>query len=137
MGAKSFEELRVWQEARKLSDLVGRLLQSGGFGRDYVMQDQLNAAVVSTANNIAEGFRRRTSRDFAHFVRIAASSNAEVASLIQVAEGRHYVSSIDRDHVLLSTASIDRMLRALEKALRGNGPAGRYPSSYGPKVRRS
>jgi four helix bundle protein len=127
MGVKSFEELRVWQEAKRLSDLVGELLARGRW--DEVVRDQLNTAVVSTAKNIAEGFRRRSSRDFADRVRIAASSNAEVASLIQVAEGRHYVSSIDRANVLLSTASIDRMLRALEKALRGNGPAGRYPSS--------
>jgi len=44
-------------------------------------------------NNIAEGFERRTSKDFGHFLDIAKGSSGEVRSMLYLAEDRKYLSS--------------------------------------------
>lgn len=42
-------------------------------------------------NNIAEGFERRTSKDFGHFLDIAKGSSGEVRSILYLAEDRGYL----------------------------------------------
>jgi four helix bundle protein len=42
-------------------------------------------------NNIAEGFERRTSKDFGRFLDISKGSSGEVRSMLYLAEDRSYV----------------------------------------------
>ncbi len=43
-------------------------------------------------NNIAEGFERRTKKDFAHFLDLSKGSSGEARSMLYLAEDRNYVS---------------------------------------------
>jgi len=43
-------------------------------------------------NNVAEGFERRTRKDFAHFLDLSKGSAGEVRSMLYLAEDRNYVS---------------------------------------------
>ena len=74
MGVVRFEELRVWQAAKCLCDEIGALIQRPSLQNDDAIKNQLNAATLSTMANIAEGFMRGGSKEFAQFVRIAAGS---------------------------------------------------------------
>jgi four helix bundle protein len=51
-----FEELDVWQRARKLTKSVYDLSDLGAFARDFELRDQMRRAAVSIMSNIAEGF---------------------------------------------------------------------------------
>ncbi len=86
--AERFEDLRIWQQARQLANAVYETL---GDLRDYGFRDQILRASVSTMNNIAEGFERRTSRDFGHFLDIAKGSCGEVRSMLYLAEDLNYM----------------------------------------------
>ncbi|MGH7220630.1 MAG: four helix bundle protein [Nitrospiraceae bacterium] len=44
---------------------------SGEAGKDFGWRDQIRRAAISTMSNIAEGFGRRSDRDFAHYLDIA------------------------------------------------------------------
>jgi hypothetical protein len=44
MGVYRFEDLRVWQAARKQCDRVGGLINRPEFRRDRPLSDQMNAA---------------------------------------------------------------------------------------------
>jgi len=131
MGVNRFEELRVWQAAKALSDELGGLLRTSGLRDDFVLRDQLNGAVLSVVANIAEGFARRSSRDFVRFLRIAAGSNSETRALLLAAEGRGYISPSDCSRLVEASNSIARMLRSLESALRGapRPPPGHKPGT--------
>ena len=88
--AERFEDLRIWQQARLL---VNEVYDAFSNCRDYSFKDQMTRAAVSAMNNIAEGFERRTSRDFGHFLDIAKGSAGEVRSMLYLAEDRHYTTS--------------------------------------------
>jgi 23S rRNA-intervening sequence protein len=75
MGVNRFEDLRVWQAAKKQSDLVGELLTRPEFQRNRRLSDQMDGAALSTMFNISEGFLRRN-----------YLTAAEIGSLIELNE---------------------------------------------------
>ncbi len=117
MGVHRFEDLRVWQAARELSEAIGRLAAAERFCRDTALRQQLSAAVVSTMANIAEGFVRGGRKEFSRFVRIARGSNAEVRALLYVCRDRGYLSETELRDLLAQNDSVGRMLRVLETRL--------------------
>lgn len=88
--AERFEDLQIWQEARALANCV---YEAFGDCRDYALRDQIQRASTSVMNNVAEGFERRTSKGFGHFLDIAKGSSGEVRSMLYLAEDRRYIPS--------------------------------------------
>ena len=88
--AERFEDLRIWQQARQLTNSVYEKLDDC---RDYAFRDQMQRAAVSIMNNISEGFERRTLKDFGHFLDMAKGSSGEVRSMLYLAEDRSYMTS--------------------------------------------
>lgn len=68
MKVKSFEDLQVWQDARKFVKSIYELTSSFGFSKDYGFKDQIQRASVSIMNNIAEGFERDNDKEFMNFL---------------------------------------------------------------------
>lgn len=87
-----FEDIVAWQKARELVKEVYRLSSDGRFAKDYGLRDQLRRASVSVMLNIAEGFARKTSREFLQFLVVAHGSVAEVQSALYVALDQGYIS---------------------------------------------
>lgn len=90
---QTFEDLWIWQEARQL---VAEIYADFGEGtpgvRDYAFRDQIQRAVISIMNNIAEGFERNTLVEYARHLDIAKGSCGEVRSMYYVAEDLGYVT---------------------------------------------
>ena len=82
---KTFEDLNTWQEAIELARDVYALTREGQFAKDFGLRDQIRRACVSISANIAEGFERRTTKEYLHFLSIAKGSAGEVRSLVRVA----------------------------------------------------
>ena len=64
---KSFEELIIWQEARKFANNIYKLTKN--FPKEELcgLTSQMRRASVSVMSNIAEGFDRRTTKEFISF----------------------------------------------------------------------
>ena len=75
-----FEDIQAWQNARELTSQVYRLTKIGEFARDFGLRDQIRRATVSIMANVAEGFARRSDKDFANFLNIARSSVPKCSS---------------------------------------------------------
>ena len=60
-GARRFEELWVWQQARELVREIYEDLRAGAGSKDFGFRDQIQRAGISVMNNIAEGFCASTS----------------------------------------------------------------------------
>ena len=69
-----FEDLDVWQNARKLVLMVYRLTQAEQFSKDFGLKDQIRRAAVSVVSNIAEGFESPTQKTFADYLGRAKAS---------------------------------------------------------------
>ena len=74
MVSRSFEELRVYQAAEKLSDVIWDVVQDW----DYLARDTVGKQVIRSADsvgaNIAEGTGRGSYQDNRRFLRIARGS---------------------------------------------------------------
>ena len=92
--AKRFEDLWIWQEARKLVKEIYQDFRLGNGSRDYGFRGQIQDAGVSIMNNIAEGFERTTDPDFARFLDVAKGSCGEVRSMYYTAEDLGYIDSL-------------------------------------------
>ena len=62
------------------------------FTSDYKFRDQIHSAAVSVMSNIAEGFSRRTAKEFGQFLFIAKGSVAEVQSQLYVTLDQGYIN---------------------------------------------
>ena len=81
--ASTFEELIIWQDAKKLANFVHFTYLNL---KDFGFKNQINSAAISVMNNTAEGFERYSKADFKRFLQIAKASNAEVRSMTYLAE---------------------------------------------------
>ena len=66
----------------QLGDRVAALLELDYFSRRRGLADQLDRAVVSISNNIAEGFERGTTDTLINYVYIAKGSTGETRSML-------------------------------------------------------
>ncbi len=47
MAVKQFEDLEVWKEARRLTQIIYRLTKEDKFSKDFALRDQIQRAAVS------------------------------------------------------------------------------------------
>jgi len=88
-----FEDIEAWKESRKLVKLVYTAINaSEKFQKDYRLVNQIQGASVSVMSNIAEGFSRKSNKEFAQFLFISKSSAAEVQSQLYVALDQNYIT---------------------------------------------
>ena len=66
-----FEKLEVWQLAVDLADFVLELLDAFPPNRHLRLVGQMEAAVTSPAQNIAEGKGRQYKKEFIQYLHIA------------------------------------------------------------------
>lgn len=88
---RHFEELEAWKTARQMANLVYQLSNSGAFGRDFGLRDQIRRAAVSVLSNIAEGFESRTQALFIDFLGRAKGSAGEVRAQAYIALDQGYI----------------------------------------------
>ncbi len=99
MKLTRFEDLECWQEARKLVSKVYAVSRDGAFKKDLRLSGQIQAAAASGMANIAEGFIRRSDKEFIQFLFIAMSSAAEVQSHLYIALDQGYISQTQFDDI--------------------------------------
>ncbi len=86
-----FEELECWQEARKLVRMIYALTKMNKFKKDFELIGQIRRSAVSSMANIAEGFHRKSNRDFMKFLDYSRTSVVETMSHIYVALDQSYI----------------------------------------------
>ncbi len=69
-----FEDIQAWQKARELNREIHCITKNSHFSKDYSLRDQIRRASISIIANIAEGFGRRSKREFANFLNMAHGS---------------------------------------------------------------
>lgn len=79
----------------------------------FALTAQVRRAAVSVACNIAEGSKRRTRKDYAHFLNTAEASLTEVECILLIARDLNYLTPSSADPLLQKTGEIARMLNAL------------------------
>src|SRR6267142_6913668 len=89
---KRIEDIQACQKARQVTKIIYELTGNGMFARDFGLRNQIQRASVSIMANIAEGFGRRSDKEFANFLNMAHGSGSEVQSHLYVALDLNYIS---------------------------------------------
>jgi len=87
-----FEDLEIWQEARKLAKEVFILSKETDLKNDFRFKEQIKASSGSVMDNIAEGFERDGNLEFRQFLSIAKGSAGETRSQIYRLYDYEYIS---------------------------------------------
>ncbi|WP_311195798.1 four helix bundle protein [Antarcticibacterium sp. 1MA-6-2] len=77
---RRFEDLEIWQEARKLSNEIIKLSKNSELKNDFKLREQIKGSSGSIMDNIAEGFERDGNLEFRQFLSIAKGSAGETRS---------------------------------------------------------
>jgi four helix bundle protein len=117
MGARTVEELICYQLALQLRKVCMAITARPAFKDDRRFRDDFRAAARSASSNIAEGFRRRTHREFARYLEYSMSSIAETAHHVNDARSCGYISVGEEANCLQlakrSNTAVSRLRRYL------------------------
>ena len=115
----SYRDLRVWQEARKLTVHIYKVTDRFPKHELYGLTGQLRRAAVSVASNIAEGKGHQTDKEFLKFLFHARGSLLEAETQIILSRELQYCSEEEADSLLKTTAKLGGLLTGLVNSLRG------------------
>jgi len=85
MRIDKFEDILSWQKGRELANVIYTAFEKSN---DFGFKNQIERASVSIMNNIAEGFERRSNKEFRHYLFIAKGSCGEVRSMLYLDLGK-------------------------------------------------
>ena len=95
MKIEKFEDIQAWQKARELVKSIYEITSKDNFARDHGLKDQIRRASVSVMSNIAEGFSRKSNKEFIQFLHVAKGSASEVQSQLYIALDLKYIPEIE------------------------------------------
>ena len=113
------EDIQAWRKARELVREIYKKCAEGALRKDFGLTDQLRRAAVSSMSNVAEGFGRKSDRDFARFLDVARGSVVEVQSLLYVALDVRYLDEQEFQRLNRLADETASLIGGLTSYLRG------------------
>lgn len=117
MKVKDYKELKVWQKGIDIVDKIYTITDTFPKEEMYCLAIQMRRAAVSVPSNVAEGFNRKHTREFAQFLRASLGSCAELDTQLIIALKRKYVIEENAKEVERDIEDESRMLSALIRTL--------------------
>ena len=124
MKVERFEDLVIWQQARKLSKEVYEITKMGDFRYDSRFVQQIRAAVGSVMDNIAEGFERDGNKEFVQFLYIAKGSCGEVRSQLYRAFDAQFINEETFTRMLNESLSLNKGILNFIKSMKSSAVKG-------------
>ena len=117
---EKFEDIIAWQEARNLASKVYEVCRTIEQKKDYALSDQIKRASISIMANIAEGFGRRSSKEFAQFLFTSKASASELQSHLYIALDQKCLGNEEFADLYKNLEYIQRLISNFIKYLRNN-----------------
>ncbi len=115
-----FEDLYIWQKSVEFAKEIYLLTERKELKSDFGLKDQMRRSSVSIPTNIAEGFERRSRKEYLNFLNIAKGSAGEVRSLLYVACEVGYLDkqelNVLREKSKFLSGSISNHMNAISNA---------------------
>ncbi|GGP85102.1 four helix bundle protein [Shewanella ulleungensis] len=105
-----FEDLEIWNRSVILSAEIYTYFRRS---RDFGFKDQITRSSLSVHSNIAEGFERKSRKEFANFLSYAKGSCGELRTQIYIGIKIEYISSEIGNQWIRESEEISRMIASL------------------------
>jgi len=115
LGNMRFEDLEVWKRSARLSADIYRELKDL---KDFGFRDQITRSGLSIPSNIAEGFERKSKKEFLVFLKYALGSCGELRTQTYIGMEIRYISKITGNNWIQETKEISAMITSLVKTNR-------------------
>jgi len=81
----------------------------------YGLTSQVRRSAISIPSNIAEGYGRKSTKDYVRFLEIALGSLFELQTQMEISLNLKYLSELQFQQINENTREIERMLSSLVK----------------------
>ncbi|MBW2171994.1 MAG: four helix bundle protein [Deltaproteobacteria bacterium] len=114
---KNYKDLKVWQKSYELC--LGIYTITAKFPKEetYGLTSQIRRSVVSIPSNIAEGYGRKTTKDYVRMLYMSYGSVCELETQVLLAGSLDLIEKSELGTLEKDIAEIERMLAALIKSL--------------------
>jgi four helix bundle protein len=119
----SFEQMKVWQEAHALVLRIFELTPAIPAEQQEGLAALMEKAAIEVPKSIAEGFKRRGSRNKAHYYNLAQSALESLRYLLILCRDLKY--NIDYEDLAYRGDQVSRMLDGLVRSMTRGGGGGR------------
>ena len=109
----TFRKLVVWQKSMDLVTTIYIELKSFPTEELYALSSQIKRAAISIPSNIAEGYGRKTKKEYLRFLNISISSLFELQTQLEISKNLTYLNPEKFDILYENTREIERMLSSL------------------------
>jgi len=123
MGILKFEDILSWQKSRVLTVNIYKIFNNSP---DFAFKNQIQRASVSIMNNIAEGFERKSNKEFKYFLFVAKGSVAEVRSMLYLARDLDTINDELFNELYDQTLEVSKLLSGLINKINVIGDGERF-----------
>jgi four helix bundle protein len=117
MTYKGFENLEVWQRSKTLTIMIFTAFKGC---KEYGLKDQIIRSSLSIASNIAEGYERKSEKEFLQFLHYSKGSTAELKTQLIIAGQSGIIDPTKAKNLVNETTQIASMLEGLVKSIKQN-----------------
>ena len=132
---RSYQDLEAWKLGIGLTKSVYRITGSFPDAERFGLVSQLRRASVSIPSNIAEGWGRGSTAEYARFLKIARGSLFEIETQLIIAAELGFVAEHDRRALTDETKQCGRVLSGLLRSIEAKLDRGTQPQSLIPDPR--
>lgn len=114
---QTFRDLKVWEKSHKLVLEIYKITLQFPKEEKFGLTAQIRRSASSIPTNIVEGFKRKSQKDFIHFLNIADASLEETKYHLILSYDLGYLK--EEDYKMLNDLcnEVGRMLYGLQKKL--------------------
>jgi four helix bundle protein len=115
-GLKSFEDLKAWQESRKLFYMVFNVTKNFPREEMYISVSQMRRSALSVSSNLAEGFGRSSKADKFHFYVMSRGSLTELQNQVILASDVKLITEPGLEPLLDQSQTTHKLMVGLIKS---------------------
>ena len=114
---RNYKDLKVWQKAYTLCLQIYEMTKKYPSEERFGLSSQLRRAGVSVPSNIAEGYGRKSTRQYVQFLYVSYGSICERQTQLLLSKDLCYLKEVMFLEISSKLSEVERMLMALIKSL--------------------
>ncbi|MBQ6601202.1 MAG: four helix bundle protein [Clostridia bacterium] len=108
-----YRDLIVWQKSMDLVDEIYKLIKLLPSDERFSLSDQMRRSAISVPSNIAEGYERKSKKEYLQFLSIAKGSRAELETQLYICIRQNYITQAQAYKAFGLCNEVGRILNTL------------------------